>query len=104
MRLFVLCSWLCLLLGLWLGECVCADGGGCYLAWCTVGIDEDGIGDLLNDCAAGWWLDGPAGDAVGQGCGNVFGVDGMVGEDPHGVLGVGLVGGLVVLDPVDGCE
>ena len=34
----------------------------------------------------------------------MVGVDGMVGEDPHGVFGVGLVRSFVVSDPVDGGE
>ena len=33
--------------------------------WCAVGIDEDGIGDALDDeCLPGDQFGGPAGDAV----------------------------------------
>ncbi len=83
---------------------VCADGGGRDLVRCAVGIDEDGVGDVLDDGGAGWRLSGPAGDAVHQRRGNVVGFDGVVGEEPHGVLGVGLVRGFAVFDPVDGGE
>src|SRR6202035_4298901 len=93
-REFWVLSWLCLLLGWWEGEGVCACRGFFDRVRCAIGVNEDGVAYLLNDGAPAGGLGGPTRDAVNQRCGDVVGFDGVVGEDPERVLGVGLAGGL----------
>src|SRR6266550_2925988 len=97
-------SWLCLFLGWWEGEGVCACGGCRDRVRCAVGVDEDRVAYLLNDGAAARRLGGPARDAMDQRGGDVVGFYWVIGEDPERVFCVGLAGGFTVLDPVDGGE
>lgn len=77
----------------------------------AVRVDQNGVGDVGNGYAAGGGLAAPAGDgvlergrdAIGFGVGFAW-VEGAIGEEPEGVLGTGLVGGLVLFHPVDGDE
>ena len=75
----------------------------------AVGIDEDGVGDVLHDGRAGERLGRPAGDGLEEGGGRVLRAvggdgEGLVGEDPEGVFGGGIGGGRALLGPVDGGE
>ncbi len=76
----------------------------------AVRVDEDGVGDVLDDAGAGERLGGPAGDGLvsaAAGCAASVArsmVRGLVGEDPEGVFGGGIVVGWLCFDPVDGGE
>jgi hypothetical protein len=92
--------------------------GGGDLVGCAVGVDEDGVGDVLDDAGAGEGLGGPAGDGVDEGGRDALGGpelagpeaagsgdgEGLVGEEPEGVLGGGVGGGRALRDPVEGGE
>ena len=71
---------------------------------CAVGIDKDGVGDVLDDGAAGWRLGGPAGHAVNQRRRDMFWLNGMIRKDPHRVFGTGFAWSFTVFDPVDSRE
>ena len=75
----------------------------------AVGIDQDGVGDVLHDGGAGKRLGGPSGEGADERDGRVLRAvggdgEGLVRKDPKGVLGCGIGGGFAGLDPVDGGE
>ncbi len=96
-RVCVVRSWLCLLLGWWKSECVGAEASRRNFVRRAVGIDKDGVANLLNLFVALRRMCGPARNAMNQRCGDVVRIDGVVREDPERVLGAGLVGAFCCL-------
>lgn len=97
-------SWVCLLIGLLPGDGVGSDGCGCDLMRLAVGVYKDCVGNVLDRLAIGQRLCGPASDAADEGRGDAIGVESAIREEPKGVFSLGLIGRLVLCDPVDGGE
>ena len=71
---------------------------------CAIGVDDDGVGDVLDDAGAGKRLRRPSGRRRISAAGAVTGDEGPVGKEPEGVFGGGIGGRAAFLDPVDGGE
>ena len=77
---------------------------------CAVGVDDDGVGDVLHDAGPASGSEVQRAMALVRAAGRVLragagcSAERIVGEEPECVFGFGIVGGMAFLVPVDGRE